>query len=239
MEKQKGLLRILTIPKSQRCLSLLWLRTTMHLWPESGHSNLTGMLPWCEQHREMQKFEFLITTEVELVFCILQGGLTKCKQMTGYFILESVFRGIFTFLEIFWEIGFFALMKLYRVNAHPTLMFLPWKVYGKKRRGEMHIVSDYSDQMPNFSTFTLNFLGTKLKKKNSFPFLVDFLVSRCPCGKCFCRTCRIEKWFLRGLRIARLLVLIIYQFNQGRKSRRFFSEKRFLLHFFKSPTFHS
>ena len=38
----------------------------------------------------------------------------------------------------------------------------------------MHIVSDYSDQMPNFSTFTLNFLGTK-KKKNSFPFLVDFL----------------------------------------------------------------
>ena len=95
MEKQKGLLRILTIPKSQRCLSLLWLRTTMHLWPESGHSNLTGMLPWCEQHREMQKFEFLITTEVELVFCILQGGPTKCKQMTGYFILESVFSGDF------------------------------------------------------------------------------------------------------------------------------------------------
>ena len=144
------------------------------------------------------------------------------------------FGGIFTFLEIFWEIGFFALMKLYRVNVHPTLMFLPWKVYGKK--GEEKCILCQTTQMPNFSTFTLNFLGTK-KKKNSFPFLVDFLVSRCPCGKCFCRTCRIEKWFLRGLRIARLLVLIIYQFNQGRTSRRFFFRETVSTAFFKVQLF--
>ena len=51
MEKQKGLLRILTIPNH--------LRTTMHLWPESGHSNLTGMLLplWDGNNIMMQKFQ--------------------------------------------------------------------------------------------------------------------------------------------------------------------------------------
>ena len=51
MEKQKGLLRILTIPNH--------LRTTMHLWPESGYSNLTGMLLplWDVNNIMMQKFQ--------------------------------------------------------------------------------------------------------------------------------------------------------------------------------------
>jgi len=58
MEKQKGLLRILTIP-NHLGMVLPMLRTTMHLWPESGHSNLTGMLLllWDGNNIMMQKFQ--------------------------------------------------------------------------------------------------------------------------------------------------------------------------------------
>ena len=120
MEKQKGLLRILTIPNH--------LRTTMHLWPESGHSNLTGMLLplWDGNNIMMQKFQTFNYSELRRMnltsllmwTCnikfenspIMSHYLEYYEKIAKFYLhsslLPSIWRKIMIFKTIWWHWNF-------------------------------------------------------------------------------------------------------------------------------------